>query len=73
MTLEWVNENTKRYWLYMRRRPLASLSKGGADIVIIDDPQMPGPFLPLAKEAAPNRPAIFRNHIQIRSDMAVRI
>ena len=43
-------------------------SEGGADMVVIDDPQMPG-LIPIARKAAPNRPIIFRSHIQIRSDL----
>jgi alpha,alpha-trehalose phosphorylase (configuration-retaining) len=35
----------------------------------IDDPQMPG-LIPLAKEASPNRPVLYRSHIEIRSDLA---
>lgn len=37
-------------------------------MIIIDDPQMPG-LIPIAKQAAPDRPVIFRSHIQIRSDL----
>ncbi|KAJ6136920.1 hypothetical protein N7497_012172 [Penicillium chrysogenum] len=33
-----------------------------------DDPQMPG-LIPIAKKEAPDRPVIFRSHIQIRSDL----
>lgn len=46
-------------------------SKGGADVIVIDDPQMPA-LIPLAKEQAPERPIIFRSHIQIRSDLVAR-
>lgn len=37
-------------------------------MVIIDDPQMPS-LIPIAKHEAPDRPVIFRSHIQIRSDL----
>lgn len=37
-------------------------------MLIVDDPQMPG-IIPIAREAAPDRPIIFRSHIQIRSDL----
>lgn len=36
--------------------------------MIIDDPQMPG-LIPIAKKLAPERPVLFRSHIQIRSDL----
>ncbi|KAJ5808470.1 hypothetical protein N7474_009739 [Penicillium riverlandense] len=64
---DWVEENARRYWT----RPGGALlppSEGGADVVVIDDPQMPG-LIPIAKRAAPDRPVIFRSHIQIRSDL----
>lgn len=43
-------------------------SKGGADVIMIDDPQMPG-LIPLCKKADPERKVIYRSHIQIRSDL----
>ncbi|OXV10103.1 hypothetical protein Egran_02135 [Elaphomyces granulatus] len=65
--LKWIHENANRYWL-CEGGPLTPPSEGGADIIIVDDPQMPG-LIPLAKNAAPERPVIFRSHIQIRSDL----
>lgn len=67
MLTDWIQENARRYWS-CPGGPLTSPSEGGADIVIVDDPQMPG-LIPIAKEAAPDRPVIFRSHIQIRSDL----
>jgi len=64
---DWIKDNANRYWL-RKGGPLTAPAEGGADIVIIDDPQMPG-LIPLAKENAPDRPVIFRSHIQIRSDL----
>jgi hypothetical protein len=64
---EWINENASRYWL-CKGGALTAPAEGGADLIIIDDPQMPG-LIPLAKKAAPGRPVIFRSHIQIRSDL----
>lgn len=64
---EWLEDNANRYWL-SSRGPLLSPSEGGADLVIIDDPQMPS-LIPIAKKAALHRPVIFRSHIQIRSDL----
>lgn len=64
---EWIVGNAKRYWLG-KGGPLEPPSKGGADLIIIDDPQMPG-LIPLIKETTPDRPVIYRSHIQIRSDL----
>ncbi|KAJ5835061.1 Glycosyl transferase family 1 [Penicillium robsamsonii] len=64
---EWIEENARRYWTRVGG-PLLPPSEGGADVVIIDDPQMPG-LIPIAKALAPDRPVIFRSHIQIRSDL----
>lgn len=61
----WIGYNAARYWL-SEGGPLAT---GGADVVVIDDPQMPG-LIPLIKEARPNVPIIYRSHIEIRSDLA---
>ncbi|KAI9928972.1 hypothetical protein ASPWEDRAFT_104285 [Aspergillus wentii DTO 134E9] len=67
LVMDWINENAKRYWL-CPGGPLRPPSEGGADVVVIDDPQMPA-LIPIAKKLAPNRPIIFRSHIQIRSDL----
>jgi hypothetical protein len=63
----WIEENAKRYWT-VPGGPLSSPAEGGADVLIVDDPQMPG-LIPVAKRLAPGRPIIFRSHIQIRSDL----
>lgn len=44
------------------------MAAGGADVVVIDDPQMPG-LIPLIKKARPHVPIIYRSHIEIRSDL----
>ena len=49
--------------------PLASREQGGADVIIVDDPQMPS-LVKIAKEQDPTRPVIFRSHIQVRADLA---
>ncbi|GAB1211645.1 hypothetical protein ATERTT37_000769 [Aspergillus terreus] len=67
LVTDWIHENANRYWL-TEGGPLDHPSNGGADVIIIDDPQMPA-LIPLAKEVAPERPVIFRSHIQIRSDL----
>lgn len=64
---DWIDENAKRYWT-CPGGPLCSPSQGGADVIIIDDPQMPG-LIPIAKSEAPERPVFFRSHIQICSDL----
>lgn len=64
---DWITTNAKRYW-FGKGGPLDAPEDGGADIVVIDDPQMPG-LIPLIKAATPNRPVIYRSHIQIRSDL----
>ncbi|KAF9893018.1 hypothetical protein FE257_012429 [Aspergillus nanangensis] len=67
MVTDWIHENANRYWL-TEGGPLTHPSEGGADVIIIDDPQMPA-LIPLAKKVAPDRPVIFRSHIQVRSDL----
>ncbi|KAF1939318.1 putative trehalose synthase-like protein [Clathrospora elynae] len=65
----WVMEEARKcHWLEFGG-PLASREKGGADVIIVDDPQMPS-LVSLAKERDPNRPVIFRSHIQVRGDLA---
>lgn len=64
---DWIEDNSKRYWT-SNGGPLLAPENGGVDIIIIDDPQMPG-LIPIAKHYAPDRPVIFRSHIQIRSDL----
>jgi len=61
----WAKGNASRLWL-SKDGPLL---KGGADVIIVDDPQMPD-LVRIAKEEDPERPVIFRSHIQIRSDLA---
>ena len=65
--LEWIKENAERYWL-CDGGPLRKSSEGGAHIIMVDDPQMPI-VIAIAKEQEPERPVIFRSHIQIRSDL----
>lgn len=65
---DWVHQNASRFWT-TDGGPLAPRSKGGADVVIIDDPQMPD-LVEIAKQMDPDRPVIFRSHIQVRADLA---
>jgi hypothetical protein len=65
--VDWIVENAHRYWL-SKGGPLSPPEEGGADMLIIDDPQMPG-LIPFIKQATPNRPVLYRSHIQIRSDL----
>ncbi len=67
MLEEWVHSNADRFWT-VKGGPLAARSDGGADVIVIDDPQMPNLILK-AKELDPDRPVIFRSHIQVRSDL----
>ncbi|MCJ1410212.1 hypothetical protein MMC19_004297 [Ptychographa xylographoides] len=67
---EWIEDNANRYWLH-DGGPMAARSKGGADVIFIDDPQMPG-LIPLCKKADPEREILYRSHIQIRSDLVAK-
>lgn len=69
MIKEWIVENADRYWLG-ENGPLRAPSEGGADLIIIDDPQMPE-LIPIAKREAPHRPVIFRSHIEVRDDLVL--
>lgn len=62
----WITDNAQR-WLN-DKGPLKSPAEGGADVIIVDDPQMPE-LIPLAKQQDPNRPVLFRSHIEIRDDL----
>ncbi|KAF4625233.1 hypothetical protein G7Y89_g12932 [Cudoniella acicularis] len=66
--VSWIEDNAKRYWL-SPGGPLRHPAEGGADVIIIDDPQMPG-LIPMIKNLTPDRPVLYRSHIQIRSDLA---
>ncbi|KFY93110.1 hypothetical protein V498_04554 [Pseudogymnoascus sp. VKM F-4517 (FW-2822)] len=63
----WITEHAERYWLG-KNGPLQPPSEGGADIIVIDDPQMPS-LIPLIKLITPDRPVLYRSHIQVRSDL----
>jgi glycosyltransferase involved in cell wall biosynthesis len=65
----WVQEEAEKcHWMEFGG-PLSAREKGGADVIIVDDPQMPS-LVRIAKEKDPNRPVIFRSHIQVRADLA---
>ncbi|RDL41233.1 Glycosyltransferase family 4 protein [Venustampulla echinocandica] len=64
----WIQDNASRYWLNPGG-PLRPPEEGGAHVIIIDDPQMPG-LIPLIKEITPDRPVLYRSHIQIHSALA---
>ncbi|KIW70024.1 hypothetical protein PV04_02335 [Phialophora macrospora] len=66
---EWIVDNAERYWV-RDSGPLSAPEDGGADVIIIDDPQMPQ-LIPIAKRIAPNRPIIFRSHIEVRDDLVL--
>jgi hypothetical protein len=60
----WITYNAERYWLPKG----GPLSPGGADVVVIDDPQMPG-LIPLIKQTRPEVKIIYRSHIEINSKL----
>ncbi|KAK6222228.1 clock-controlled gene-9 protein (glycosyl transferase group 1) [Colletotrichum tabaci] len=68
--IDWITDNANRYWL-SEGGPLRPPEEGGADVVMIDDPQMPG-LIPLIKKITPDRPVLYRSHIQIRSDLTAK-
>ncbi|KAG0641036.1 hypothetical protein HOY80DRAFT_1021575 [Tuber brumale] len=61
---EWMRKNAERYWL----SPGGPLAPGGADVVIIDDPQMAA-LISLIKKARPEVKIIYRSHIKVRNDL----
>lgn len=63
----WIKDNAERYWL-KDKGPLKPPSEGGADVIFVDDPQMPE-LISIAKEQDPNRPVLFRSHIEVRDDL----
>ncbi|CAJ2500436.1 Uu.00g032890.m01.CDS01 [Anthostomella pinea] len=67
---DWIKNNAERFWT-RKGGPLAPRSEGGVDVVIVDDPQMPG-IVDIAKAQDPDRPVIFRSHIQVRSDLVAK-
>ncbi|KAK5207480.1 hypothetical protein LTR72_002016 [Exophiala xenobiotica] len=67
---EWIKDNAERFWLSDDGGPLKAPSEGGADVIIVDDPQMPE-LIPIAKREAPDRPVIFRCHIEVRDDLVL--
>ncbi|KAF1957547.1 putative trehalose synthase-like protein [Byssothecium circinans] len=64
----WCLRNARRHWIN-KKGPLAPRGQGGADVIIVDDPQMPG-LVKIAKDQDPERPVIYRSHIQVRGDLA---
>ncbi|KAF2128446.1 glycosyltransferase family 4 protein [Dothidotthia symphoricarpi CBS 119687] len=64
----WCEQNAERYW-NAPNCPLAPRSEGGADVIVVDDPQMPS-LVKIAKRNDPERPVVFRSHIQVRADLA---
>ena len=64
----WISSSADRLWT-QPGGPLSPRSQGGVDVVIADDPQMPD-IVDISKRMDPDRPVIFRSHIQIRSDLA---
>lgn len=67
---KWVEDEAKAHWT-SHGGPLSAREQGGADVIVVDDPQMPS-LVKIAKENDPTRPVIFRSHIQVRADLADR-
>lgn len=67
---DWILDNAHRYWL-AEGGPLRPPEEGGAHVIIVDDPQMPS-LIPFIKQSTPDRPVLYRSHIQIRSDLATK-
>ncbi|RMZ70904.1 trehalose synthase [Pyrenophora seminiperda CCB06] len=65
----WVVEEAEKCHWTESGGPLAARAAGGADVIIVDDPQMPS-LVKIAKEKDASRPVIFRSHIQVRADLA---
>jgi hypothetical protein len=65
----WVVDETQKCHWTEDGGPLSAREKGGADVIIVDDPQMPS-LVKIAKELDPSRAVIFRSHIQVRADLA---
>lgn len=70
LVTEWIGDNADRYW-FSKGGPLCSPEEGGADVVIIDDPQMSG-LISLIKKKTPDRPVLYRSHIQIRTELVAQ-
>lgn len=64
---DWIGENAERYW-FSKGGPLCAPEEGGANVIIIDDPQMSG-LVSLIKKRMPNRPVLYRSHIQVRKEL----
>jgi len=62
---DWIRSNAESKWL-LPGGPLST--DGGADVIIIDDHQMPG-LIPIIKALRPNVPVVFRSHIELRGDL----
>ncbi|KAF4340741.1 Trehalose phosphorylase [Fusarium beomiforme] len=67
--IQWIADNADRYW-FSERGPLRPIEDGGADVVIVDDPQMAG-LIPMIRRLTPERPVIYRSHFQFRGDLAL--
>jgi len=63
----WIVDNAERYWL-KEKGPLKAPCQGGADVIIADGLQMQE-LITIAKKEDPNRPVIFRSHIEVRDDL----
>lgn len=71
LIVSWITENADRYW-FSEGGPLCAPANGGADVIIIDDPQM-SVLIPLIRKTTPYRYVLYRSHTPIRTDDAARL
>ncbi|KAK0837023.1 hypothetical protein LTS02_018037, partial [Friedmanniomyces endolithicus] len=66
MVTSWVVHNAERLWV-RDGAPLAPRSRGGAGLLVIDDPHM-AVLVTIAKRLDPQRPVIYRSHFVVHPD-----
>ncbi|KAK3647924.1 hypothetical protein LTR22_013537 [Elasticomyces elasticus] len=66
---DWVVSNAERLWV-SDGCPLAPRFRGGASVIVIDDPHM-AVLVTIAKRLDPQRPVIYRSHIDIKPELVV--
>ncbi|KAK4952640.1 hypothetical protein LTR10_009446 [Elasticomyces elasticus] len=64
---DWVVSNAERLWV-SDECPLAPRFRGGASVIVIDDPHM-AVLITIAKRLDPQRPVIYRSHIDVKPEL----
>ncbi|KAK4888521.1 hypothetical protein LTR27_012582 [Elasticomyces elasticus] len=64
---DWVVSNAERLWV-SDGCPLAPRFRGGASVIVIDEPHM-AVLVTIAKRLDPQRPVIYRSHIDIKPEL----